>query len=831
MKSHMLSHAVTLGCLWGALVGLAPRALAAGDGFGIENEFVRIRFDPKSGTYGAVDKRDGREALSATAVQMNDWRSSDDGCTHRGTVRKVKGVFGEGRELTVESAGAGRPTLVLTLRLYDRRGFIVAGAGLRNTTSKDIQLKTFSPAAGRLFPKVAALENLSFVEGNSGGANTLVRHGAPVKCYNNVLMTFGREARTRSLVLGGLTYVDFQKRASIASPHEGLIEAFDPVGKRVSPGAAYLSGDLCYIDFTTDNPFESLEAYGRAVRDAMNVRINYYTFPSICMWFISVRHFGGEAGSVNDTPGAVGEMDRIVKSGFLKYSPVAIRLVPDCYEANNEQGWWDEAHWQKHGRKERCIVVGGHYKPPYETSAKWCKAITDRGGIPTTYFQPGVRSEDYAEAFPGHMLFNDPHRYRLTAGGKRQLEPHGIRGRIYGVQYQESYDYTDPGFLRHMRDVYAKLGKAGMKGIFFDYPTRAFPARGGMEDRDSTAAAAYRTVYRLARDGLGPVCYLQERLAWGSDLATGLVDSQRSEGDNNVLRAGAVAKAGLRWYKNRLLVNYDMDGKALIVTGSKQQTPISAEQRRAVLTMSYTVTGRFLATESFGRMSPDVLGDLSRTIPYHASPLSARPIDAFVSEIPAIYDFAISDTWHQLVLYNHDEQAEKTIKVRLAGDTAFGALGLDAAKSYYVYDFWNDRFVGRIPGSKVLAQTLRPGEARVLGVHAVQGRPQWIATDRHVMQGYTDLIGKPKWDGQARRLSGTSKLVAGEPYRVILAGNGLTPTGATVAEADGEIDSVTDGVADGVTTSISSIPGPAGLAELKLTSKRGGPATWTVTYK
>jgi len=823
MNIKMTRCVAALGCIWLVMIGPVPAALAASDGFEIENELVRIRFDPKSGTYDAVDKRDKREVLSATALRMNDWRSSDPGLAHRGSVAKVKDVFGEGKELTVESSGAGRPTLILKLRLYHRRGFIVAGAGVRNTTKNDIRLKTFSPIAGKLFPKVEKMDNLSFLEGNSGGANTLVRHAVPVKCNNNVLMTFGSEGKTRSLVLGGLTYADFQKRANIASPHEGLIEAFDPVGKRVAAGATYISEDLCYIDFTTDNPFEALEAYGRAVRDAMNVKINYYTFPSICMWFISVSHFGGETASVNDTPGAVREMDRIAKSGFLRYSPVAVRLVPDNYEANNEQGWWDEAHWQKYGRKERCIVEGGHYKAPYETSAKWCKAITDRGGIPTTYFQPGVRSEDYAEAFPGHMLFNEPHRYILNKEGKRQRESHGIRGRKYNIMYQESYDYTDPDFLRHMRDVYSKLGKAGMKGIFFDYPTRAFPARGGMEDRDSTAAAAYRTVYRLARDGLGPVCYLQERLAWGSDLATGLVDSQRTEGDNNILRAGAVRKAGLRWYKNRMLVNYDMDGKALIVTGQKQDKPINTEQRRAVLTMSYVVTGRFLATESFGRMSPEVLHDLSRTIPYHPSTLSARPIDAFVSEFPAVYDFAISDAWHQLVLYNSDEKAARTVKVKLAGDTAFGAMGLDAARSYYVYDFWNDRFVGKISGAKMLTQTLRPGEARVLAVHAVADHPQWIATDRHVMQGYTDLTSKPKWNAKARTLSGTSKLVAGEPYRVILAGNGFAPASVKGTK----IDSLTDDL----TTSLSPVPGQAGLAELKLTLKRGGLTNWSVTYK
>jgi hypothetical protein len=78
------------------------------------------------------------------------------------------------------------------------------------------------------------------------------------------------------------------------------------------------------------------------------------------------------------------------------------------------------------------------------------------------------------------MLFNEPHRHRLDAKGEPRVEAHAIRGGIYKITHQESYDYTDPGFLKHMRAVYA-------------------------------------------------------------DLATGLVDSQRTEGDTNVLNKGISA--------------------------------------------------------------------------------------------------------------------------------------------------------------------------------------------------------------------------------------------------------------------------------------------------
>lgn len=209
--------------------------------------------------------------------------------------------------------------------------------------------------------------------------------------------------------------------------------------------------------------------------------------------------------------------------------------------------------------------------------------------------------------------------------------------------------------------------------------------------------------------------------------------------------------------------------------------------------MSYAVSGRLLLTESFRLFSDEVLHDLNRLFPFHATPLSARPLDAFVNERPSVFDFPISPDWHQLVLYNGTED-QRVFKVALGGDTAFGGMGLEAARGYYVYDFWNDRFVGRVSGS--IEQSLAAGEARMLSVHAVEDHPQWISTDRHLMQGYVDLVEKPHWDGETRTLSGTSRLVGGEPYRMTLVLNGFTPDKAVVEGATARVVSRGDGLAD-----------------------------------
>ncbi len=192
-------------------------------------------------------------------------------------------------------------------------------------------------------------------------------------------------------------------------------------------------------------------------------------------------------------------------------------------------------------------------------------------------------------------------------------------------------------------------------------------------------------------------------------------------------------------------------------------------------------------------------------------------MDAFVREgCPRVYDFAVTPGWHQLTLYNNTlPTREETFTVPLSGEQVSGALGLDPAQEYYFYDFWNDRFAGRLKGSESLVQKLRPGEARMLAVHEVEPNPQFLATDRHIMQGYLDMTKYPVWTEAQKSLSGTSRVVAGEPYRVILATNGQKPAAAS---------------AKGAKAKVAAIDAANGLAVLTLESPENVAAEWTVTF-
>jgi hypothetical protein len=568
------------------------------------------------------------------------------------------------------------------------------------------------------------------------------------------------------------------------------VEAYDPVGKLVEPGETYMPADSFYVDAATANPFEALEQYGRALREATGAKPNPYDFPTVCAWYAGVWKAQGEqnnpgasAWKINTTAGLVEESQKMKESGFLNYSRAAGRLVPDNYTRQNAQGWWDDEHWQQHG----------FYTAPYETCAKFGAGMHGNGVLAFTYIQPVIQPPQYGNRIS--LDFRESHKDWLlnkdvAMGGLDYSLPvvqeyvrsrfGAMRGHIDGLMV----DYCDDLWMMTMRgqDAEPRLGRTVWETI----PANAEKVE--FADKRMTATAFYRTFFRCVKDGLGPDSWLHERLLCqpDNDLILGIADSQRTEHDSDKISPELVSRSGLRWYKNRLVIAYDMDSKELTSawkvggwTGSDE------DGRRMLLTMAYVAASRLLLANSFRTLDAATLHDLERTFPYPTEPRSARPVDAFTYDgWPRVYDFAVTPDWHQVTLFNNAlPTREETIAVPLSGDTAEGALGLDPRAEYYVYDFWNDRLIGKFKGTDTLRQTLRPGEARMLSVRKVGKRPQVLSTNRHLMQGYYELS-DVKWSG--RRLTGKAKVVAGEPLKIVIACNGRQPEELPVSD-DGKL--------------------------------------------
>lgn len=532
------------------------------------------------------------------------------------------------------------------------------------------------------------------------------------------------------------------------------LEASDPVGRQVDPGELWMPADSFYLDFGIADPFAALEKYGLRLRAATGAGQRHaYTFPTICAWYAGVWHTPGAQNhpdkssyKINTTAGLVEEAEAVAKAGFLRYSPVAGRLVPDNYTADNPQGWWDDEHWRQQG----------FYTAPYETSEKFGRGMHERGTLAFTYIQAHNLSQDF-----------------------RRLHPEWLRGNVL--------DCSKPEVQKYLAERFGAL-RGNLDGFMVDYCDEFWnteASRGHFADPKMTATAFYRMFFQKLREGIGPEARIHERnIAHpNNDLTLGIVDSQRTEWDTDRISPALLSRSALRWYKNRVVLAYDMDSKELNSSwriggwqGSDQ------DGRRMLLTMAYVAASRLLTANSFRTLSPEAVHDLSRTFPYPAEPKSARPVDAFVrpGTCPQVYDYGVTPGWHQLTLFNALlPSQEQTIAVPLAGEQADGGLGLDPAREYYAYDFWNNRLAGKFKGNETLSQTLRPGEARMLAIHAVEPNPQFLSTSRHIMQGLLDLPQKPAWNAEEKRLEGSAIVPAGETFRIVVALNGAKAVAAS----------------------------------------------------
>jgi hypothetical protein len=183
-----------------------------------------------------------------------------------------------------------------------------------------------------------------------------------------------------------------------------------------------------------------------------------------------------------------------------------------------------------------------------------------------------------------------------------------------------------------------------------------------------------------------------------------------------------------------------------------------------------------------------------------------------LNNYPGIYSFRISDGWQQVVFYNQDDNNPVRIAARLSDTSVKGGLELDANGSYYVYDFWNNLFIGKIAGKDKLAQDLRPGEARMMSVRLVESVPQVLSTDRHLLQGYVELS-DVAWDAGTKVLKGRAQLVENEPMTVVIAANGFNCLKVSSENA-----------------SASTAQKDGGMIELTLTGDKNMQTEWRIEF-
>lgn len=204
---------------------------------------------------------------------------------------------------------------------------------------------------------------------------------------------------------------------------------------------------------------------------------------------------------------------------------------------------------------------------------------------------------------------------------------------------------------------------------------------------------------------------------------------------------------------------------------AQAQPPLTPTQSLAWLTGAAMTGGIVKIGDAFAELNADELGVLRKLLPSTETP--AYPLDLFQEDSPAIWLLPIkaaAGEWHIAGLFNWDENKSKTVTLPL------NTLGLNPAKYYTVFDFWQEQYCGTAKGRLDVA--VPPGSVRLFGLRKFEEHPMFLATDRHFTQGALDHK-SIEWDASGRQLRGVFEAVADTDYTLRI----LIPEGYALQQA------------------------------------------------
>ena len=322
--------------------------------------------------------------------------------------------------------------------------------------------------------------------------------------------------------------------------------------------------------------------------------------------------------------------------------------------------------------------------------------------------------------------------------------------------------------------------------------------------------AAYRRYAQTIREAIGREVFMLG--CWGirPELA-GIIDGCRIGDDgfsyaglsqynsfNNVIWRNDPDHIELNDDRYRSTLVTSLTGSILLLTDKPEMyRKGDLEPARRTAPVLFTLPGQIYdvdpsRSDALGRVDTEVSGS------------GPRPFDASYTPACRLY-----------LLEIEREFGSWAVLGRTDGDPAesisFADLGLDPQAEYLVFEFWTKKLVGSFTGG-FAPGTIDPRfRSQAFCIRKREARPQLLATSRHVTCGGVDLTDL-RWE--VGRLSGKSRLVAGDPYVIYL----TQPTGAVFAGLDCKDAVVQRTEKDGF------------LVRITLLAEKSGEVEWTARY-
>jgi hypothetical protein len=273
---------------------------------------------------------------------------------------------------------------------------------------------------------------------------------------------------------------------------------------------------------------------------------------------------------------------------------------------------------------------------------------------------------------------------------------------------------------------------------------------------------AYRKGMEIIRNAIGPEKHIND--CGPGNITAGLIDSMRIEADQNYGYSDAAWKqyfldpsssapaAAKRYYYNKKTWINDADHLCINL--------LSPSQAQAAATLLALTGGNIISGDRLTDMDNLKLDILKKTLPSFGE--AAKPVDLFDNERPSVFTLKVKKPYGEWTLIGIFNPENGFILHR---SVPLSRLWMEEDKRYIAYDFWQGRLFGEVTGS--LEVDVLPLSVTLLSLHERKGHPQFISTDRHILQGAVE-IEDTVWDTSSGTLSGTCCGATGTSYNVMV---------------------------------------------------------------
>jgi len=352
----------------------------------------------------------------------------------------------------------------------------------------------------------------------------------------------------------------------------------------------------------------------------------------------------------------------------------------------------------------------------------------------------------------------------------------------------------------------------GQPIVLGEYASKQPYMSGDLPEGDSVTLAAelHRGTLRTIREAIGDGSYLLG--CWGTPLpGIGILNGSRTGGDIYQGWQGflVATEAVQRWNFLHNIAWYS-DPDVLLV-----RPPLTEGMARAWSTIQGLSGQALMSSDRLPDLPASRLEMLKRIYPA----VDIRPLDLYKPDNvrKPVWDLKVNHLGREydvVALFNYDTKSAVSRQV------TWEELGLRQNQVYHVYDFWQGMYLGAWDQGVFLK--VPPADVRVITLVPEEPRPVLVSTNRHITQGWVDLVELDEGGIFTEpSLAGRSNVVADDPYTLVI---GLPRDAATfkIAEASAAGD------AQSVRTSWAN---HQGYATLTIDSDISQSVEWSIRFQ